>query len=79
MVGDAVVAVSRFCNSRDKTAPGVEKGLRGIVQGVDSCGNYRVQWEPMSDANPAFIQKAIRRNKEIHRLSDNEVRLVCDE
>ena len=73
MVGDAVVAVSKFHNGTNKALPGVEKDMRGIVQKVDEDGDYFVKWEPTSDSKPTFNHWAFRSRGQIHRLSGDEV------
>ena len=77
MAGDAVAAVTKFHNNKDKSKPGVEKGMRGIVDSVDEDGDYKVKWEPMSDTRTAFYHWASRSKKEIRRLSDQEVQSQC--
>ena len=76
MVGDAVVAMTSFHHLKDKSKPGVEKGMRGIVEKVDKHGSYCVKWEPMSDTRAAFYNWAFRSKKEIRRLSDQEVQCI---
>ena len=75
-VGDAVVAVTEFHNSEDKSSPNVEKNMRGIVQRVDKDGDYLVKWEPMSDTKATFCCYALRSQKQIHRLSGEEVQFM---
>ena len=76
MVGDAVVAETDFHNMQDKSKPGVEKGMRGIVKSVNYCGNYCVRWEPLSKTRPHFTHDASRSKKQIRRLSDQEVQCI---
>ena len=72
IVGDAVVATTSFHNLKDKSKPGVEKRMRGIVESIDYGGNYCVRWEPLS-YRAAFTHDAFRSKKQIRRLSDQEV------
>ena len=77
MVKDEVVATTSFHNLKDKSKPGVEKGMRGIVESIDEDGDYWVKWQPMSDTRAAFYNWAFRSKKQIRRLSDQEVQFIC--